>query len=87
MSIREPLVIITGIVQNLPSGDILKPTPESLTFEYTTGSLTKVTSASGTKTLVYATGKLSTVTDTISGKLSTFGYTSGKLTSITVTSL
>ena len=87
MTIRDPLIIDSGLVKQLPDGDILKLPPESTTFGYTGDNLTTVTTASGTKTLTYNGSDLATITDTIAGTLSTFNYSGGRLVSITVTSL
>lgn len=91
MATRDPLVIIGGQVQALPSGDEISgvpgSSPSSKTFGYTNGQLTTVVSTSGTKTLAYSNGLLDTISDTATSTLSTFGYTSGVLSSITVTPL
>lgn len=91
MATRDPLVIIAGLVQNLPAGDLINGvpgiTPESKTLNYTGSVLTSVVSSSGTKTLAYVGGVLSTISDTASSTLSTFNYTNGVLTSIVITSL
>ena len=87
MAAREPLVIINGLVKQLPSGDVLKLPPESQTFTYNGNKLTVVTTASGTKTLTYSGSNVTTITDTIAGTLSTMAYSGNRLVSITVTPL
>ena len=87
MANRDPLVIVTGKVRQLPSGDTLTPNPISKTFTYSAGKLQTVVDATGTKTFTYSAGKLSTITDTGSNTLSTFAYTGSQLDSITVTPL
>lgn len=76
-----------GILHSAGVVTIEATPPEDTAFGYTSGKLTSVTSASGTKTLAYSGGKLDTISNTETQTLSTFGYTSGKLTSITVTPL
>jgi hypothetical protein len=87
MANRDPLVIVSGRIRQLPAGDTLTPNPQSLTFGYSAGKLVTVTASSGTKTLAYSSGKLSTISDTGSGTLSTFAYSGSQLDSITVTPL
>lgn len=87
MANRDPLVIATGRIRQLPAGDTLTPNPVSKAFTYSAGKLQTVVDATGTKTFAYSSGKLSTITDTGSNTLSTFAYTGSQLDSITVTSL
>jgi hypothetical protein len=88
MATHKPIIIVSGQAQQLPDGDFISGTPgsapEGKTLGYTAEKLTSVVSDSGTKTLAYIGGQLSTIQDTATMTLSTFGYTSGRLTSITV---
>lgn len=87
MANRKPLVMVTGKVRQLPNGDYLKPNPGSVSFTYVGQKLTTIVGPTGTQTLVYVSGKLSTITDTGSNTLSTFSYTGSRLDSVTVTQL
>lgn len=87
MAVRSPLIIDDGIVKQLPSGDVLKLPSESATLSYSGNNLTTVVTASGTLTFTYNGSRLATITDTISGTLSTMSYTGNRLTGITVASL
>lgn len=87
MANRDPLVIVGGKIQQLPSGDSITPNPGTITLNYTGDDLTSVVGQTGTKTLVYSGGKLNTISDTGSNTLSTFNYTGSRLDNITVTPL
>lgn len=85
----KTLVEGTGIEIEYDGSDIIisLEDPISTNFSYVGGSLTTVTNANGTKTFTYNGSQLETLSNTETQTLSTFGYTDGKLTSITVTPL
>lgn len=85
MANQDPLVIVGGKIQRLPSGDSITPNPGTITLSYTGNDLTSVVAQTGTKTLVYSGGQLATISDTGSNTLSTFNYTGSRLDSISVT--
>ena len=83
-----PLVIKTGKLQQLNEIDKLKQLPRPLTFAYdVNGDLETITDGKWTKTFAYTAGVLDTISDTETGKVSTFNYTAGDLTSITISDI
>lgn len=88
MPSRKPLVVIDGRKSQLKAVDDFLPSmPKNITLNYSGTDLDTIVNSAGTKTFVYSGGKLSTISDTENGRLSTFNYTGDTLTGITVTTL
>jgi hypothetical protein len=84
---KPPLIIKDGKIQQLGVGDLLLEYPVELIFTYSGGNLETINNGVGIKTFAYSGGKLSTISDTETGKISTFNYTGDDLTSITITDI